>query len=185
MAYATPRITFSSGFSPATFKFTFQFAEMDPGQQGVQRNGSCWRSLFRNPIIVEGYPILARTNKEKGLEIPLNIMAGLGQASRATNFDGGLVIKGHSTMFCPTQRIKDSVLWHYLFNQDKSRMSYLFADTIHRGRALLHEVDMACLSHSRNFLGWCSSAEIHAGMLEGVRIVLRYFGANIQQDQRT
>ena len=73
------------------------------------------------------------------------------------------MIKGHSTMFCPTKRTKDSVLWHYVFNQDASRISYLDADTLCSGRALVNQVDMACLEHSRNFLGWSSSVEIHAG----------------------
>ena len=169
MAYSTPKIIFSSGISAVMFRITFQVTEIEPAYHGRQRNGSCWRSLFRNPIIVEGYPILARENEEKGLEIPLNIMSGLGQASRVTNFDGGLLIKGYSTMFCPTQRIKDSVLWHYMFNHDASRISYLSADTLCGRRTPIHEVDVGCLKHSRNFLGWSSSVEVHTGELGSSR----------------
>jgi hypothetical protein len=111
MDYSTPRIFFLSGISVILFKVTFQVAEIVP-TYGVQRNSSCRRSLFRNPIIVEGYPILSRNNEEKGLEIPLNIMAGLGQASRVTNFGGVLssngirpcfvLPSGPKTLFCGT-----------------------------------------------------------------------------------
>ncbi len=163
IGYSKPLATFSSGLV-ATFKFSFEVTELEPEAQ--QRNGSCWRSLFRNPVIVEGYPILARENGEKGLEIPLNVMAGLSQASWVTNFNGGLVIKGYSTMFCPTQRIKDSVLWHYLFNHDASRMPYFSADILCAGRAPIHQVDTVCLEQSRNFLGWASSVEVHIGKLK-------------------
>jgi hypothetical protein len=144
-----------------TFKVSFQVVDIKPFPHGEGPNGSCWRPLFRNPIVVRGYPILARFGGEKGLELPLNIMVGLGQATRVTNFDGGLVIKGFSTMFCPTQRMQNSVLWHLLVNQDGDRISYLSAEG---ARAPIHEVDAPCLERSRNFLGWASSVEIHAGM---------------------
>lgn len=165
MAYSTPLVALSATTETTTFTLDFQVTQLV--HHGPQRNGSCWRSLFRNPIMVEGYPISARVNGEKGLEIPLNMMAGLGQASRATTFDGGLVIKGHSAMFCPTQRIKNSVLWHYLFNHDGSRMSYLAPNSLLGGRASIHEVDTTCLEYSRNFLGWTSHAEIYAGEFKG------------------
>ncbi|KAE9374285.1 hypothetical protein N431DRAFT_556628 [Stipitochalara longipes BDJ] len=161
MAHSTPLLTFSPGNKDASFKLTFQVTILEP-EAGL-RNGSCWFSLFRNPIIVEGYPILARTNAEKGLEIPLNMMAGLSAASRATTFNGGVVIKGHSTMCCPTRRVKNSVLWHYIFNHDGSRLSYLSADVLCGRRALVPEVDAPLLEISRNFLGWTSSVEIQVG----------------------
>ncbi|KAG9230363.1 hypothetical protein BJ875DRAFT_158352 [Amylocarpus encephaloides] len=160
MAYSTPRLVLSTTVE-LTFALEFQVTEFIHRES--QQNGSCWRPLFRNSVIVDGYPILARANGEKGLEIALNMMAELGQASRATNFDGGLVIKGHSTMFCPTQRIKNSVLWHYLFNHDGSRMSYLSSENLAGGRASIHDVDTVCLEYSRNFLGWTSSTDIYTG----------------------
>ena len=107
---------------------------------------------------------MSRPNKEEGLEIPLNLMAGLGEASRVTKFGGGLVIKGILTLFCPTQRIGNSVLWHSLFNDDGSRISYLAADQSSCRRALIQDVDAACLERSRNFLGWAAFVEVHAGM---------------------
>lgn len=162
MAYSTPEIAIRTS-RQAKFTLSYHITKVDSHQGDAQANGSCWHPLFRNPIIVKGYPILARVNGEKGLEIPLNMMAGLGEASRVTNFDGGLLIKGFSTMFCPTQRMKNSLLWHFLYNDDGSRMPYLSADNISGGRLSIQDVDSPFLEHSRHFLGWASSVEIHAG----------------------
>ena len=71
-------------------------------------------------------------------------------------------------MFCPNQRIKNSVIWHYSFNQDGSRMPYPSAEPSGKARLLVHEVDTACLESSRNFLRWASSVELHMGESEVV-----------------
>ena len=62
----------------------------------------CWKALFRNPAIAEGFPAPIRLNDEKGSEIPLNMMAGLADAPKVTVFDGQLMIKGFSSIFVPT-----------------------------------------------------------------------------------
>jgi hypothetical protein len=170
MAYSTPKITTLTGAEP-TFKISFQVEAIQSEQQGAELNRTCWRHLFRNPVIVQGFPILTRSLEEKGLEIPLNMMARLGEASRATNFGDGIVIKEFSTMFCPTKRIKDSILWHYLFERDGSRISYLSADSRCPSRARIQSVDAACLQASRNFLGWASSVEIHTGEVLSVAAI--------------
>ncbi|TVY93688.1 hypothetical protein LAWI1_G001611 [Lachnellula willkommii] len=104
------------------------------------------------------------------------MMAGLGQATRVTNFDGGLVLKGCSSMFYPTQRIQNSVLWHLLVNEDGKRMSYLSAKGY---RASIHDVDAVCLERSRNFLGWASSVEIHAGGKDNRYEDIEWAGASL------
>ena len=164
LALSTPNITrVSSANGSPTFDITYQVTGAEPTEISQLINGMCWQDLFHSPVIVQGFPILARTQEEQGLEIPLNMMSGLGQASRATNFDGGIVIKGFSTMFCPTKRVKNSILWHYLYEKDGSRISYLAADERCPSRMRIDVVDTACLRSSRNFLGWASSVEIRAG----------------------
>lgn len=162
MAYSTPKVTSTSG-SVVTFKLSFRTNDIESIPRGAEPNGSCWRPLFHNPVIVQGYPIRARLGEERGLEIPLNMMAGLGQASRVVEFDGGLVMKGHSTLFCPTRRVQNSLLWHYVFNEPGERISYLSADTFAGGRLSMDECGTACLERSRHFLGWSSSVEVLAG----------------------
>jgi hypothetical protein len=106
------------------FRLDFLTHGLGPGEHGLKKNGSCWHSLFRNPVIARGFPILARNHEEKVLEIPLNMMAKLGEASRAMNFDGILAIRGFSTLFVPTERTGNSVLWHFLYEESQNRISY-------------------------------------------------------------
>jgi hypothetical protein len=157
-----PRISILSG-PDATFKLYFEVKEIEasPGESGV--NGTCWQPLFRNPVIVKGYPIVARNYHERGLELPLNMMAGLGEASRVTNWAGGLVVKGFSTLFCPTRLLNNSVQWHYLFEKDGGRISYLSADDRCPYRVKSNSLDAPYLPLCRNFLGWASSIEINTG----------------------
>jgi len=61
---------------------------------------------------------------------------------------------------------KNSVYGTYLFSHDgKEECSYLSADILCEGRAPNQEVDIGCLEHSRNFLGWASSVEGILGRL--------------------
>jgi hypothetical protein len=137
--------------------FSFQDLEDDSA------DGSCWRQLFKNPVIAKGFPILARSNDEKGLEIPLNMMAGLGGAEQVTIFNGQLLIKGFSTMFVPTKRIQNSIIWHFLFNRNNSRIHYLAAKELVSSQDPV-DVDYQCLSTARIFLGWASSVQLRTGM---------------------
>ncbi|KAL3448298.1 hypothetical protein BJX65DRAFT_317505 [Aspergillus insuetus] len=93
----------------------------------MSANGQCWYNLFRNPVVVEGYPILRRSKgaDNHGLEIPLNMMAGLVQASRMNRFDESLVIKGFSAMLVPTRQAGDLLIWHLVYNRNGGRVSYL------------------------------------------------------------
>jgi hypothetical protein len=163
-----PEIAVLAG-AEATFKLTFKVEEVEHNQQEPNPIGACWQPLFRNPVIVKGYPILARSWAERGLEIPLNIMAGLGEASRITNFAGGLVVKGFSTLFCPTRLVNNSIQWHYLFEKDGSRIPYVAADDRCPARLRSDDIGMTCLPQCRNFLGWASSVEIHTGKFLKVR----------------
>jgi hypothetical protein len=165
MAYSTANIkTLNSSPTP---HFCLDFLTEGPkvDEFGQFINGNCWQPLFKNPVIVKGYPILARDHGERGLEIPLNMMASLGDASRTTVFDRSLVIKGFCTLFVPTKRIKNSVLWHFLFNQDGSRISYSDARTRCPGLVSIETLDASCLGSARHFLGWASSVVMRAGKM--------------------
>ena len=47
---------------------------------------TCWRDMFRNPVIAQGYPVPLRAVGEEGLEISIPLLATLGQTFWATNF---------------------------------------------------------------------------------------------------
>ena len=148
--------------------------------QGVQENGrpakinltfdiyspaeddqSCWFSLFTNPVIAQGFPVARRNDNEMGLELPLNMMAALGGARHAVDFEGGLVLKGDSTLFIPIRRHEDSVQWHFIYTRGEERISYSEASLQFPNRVLLQNLNHEALRTTRAFLGWWKEAEVH------------------------
>ncbi|OGM48282.1 hypothetical protein ABOM_002156 [Aspergillus bombycis] len=122
--------------------------------------GQCWHDLFRNPIVVTGFPIPYRSGQGTGLEVPLNILAGLVHANRVDVFRGKLFIKGFSSLLIPTEHIRDQseILWHLCYNMRGGRISYLNGIAPHAGH-----ITLADLESSRHILGWCSDARCYAG----------------------
>ncbi|PYH64695.1 Pfs domain protein [Aspergillus vadensis CBS 113365] len=122
--------------------------------------GQCWHHLFRNPTVVMGFPVPYRSRQNTGLEIPLNILAGLAQATQVDAFSDKLFIKGFSSLLIPTEYIRDQdqMMWHLRYNVHGDRISYLDGIGAHVGHITL--VDM---ESSRHILGWCSDAKFYAG----------------------
>ncbi|EAW09016.1 Pfs domain protein [Aspergillus clavatus NRRL 1] len=123
-------------------------------------NGQCWHHLFRNPVIVEGYPILRRPDfaADAGLEIPLNMMAGLAQAYRISTFNGRTLLKGWSTMLVPTKQDNDMVLWHLIYHPNGDRISYQDCETFLPIDTCIPELEKV-----RHVLGWCSEMRFFGG----------------------
>ncbi|KAK3690427.1 hypothetical protein B0T22DRAFT_537089 [Podospora appendiculata] len=114
--------------------------------------------MFRNPVMVCGYPILA-TSRGLGLEMPLNIIAGLNGSDRVTEFDGKVFIKGYSTMVVATKVSPDAnvLTWHYLYNSKGERLSYL-------DHALenVDQINLDQLKSARHVVGWCDDSMYNA-----------------------
>ena len=91
------------------------------------------------------------------------MMAALGGARHATEFEGGLVLKGYSTLFVPTRRHEDSVQWHFIHDAGQDRISYHKASLQCPNRVLLKDLNHEALGTTRAFLGWWKEAEIHLG----------------------
>jgi hypothetical protein len=163
ISYSTPHLTYNTAVN--VFNLTFSQKTIQLDKTETKPNGTCWHALFRNPVIVTGYPVLSRPPGAKGLEVPLNMMTSLIEATYATDFDGGIVIKGMSSMFIPTKRIQNSVLWHFLYKEDGTTISFLSATQHDRCSSMPgpDNVDISCLAGSRNFIGWTSSSNLKAG----------------------
>ncbi|KAJ3545042.1 hypothetical protein NM208_g2710 [Fusarium decemcellulare] len=168
LVYCTPTISILPNSSPSSqsefqlhstgiaFKIGFT-TEKIPVPQST--TGQCWHAIFRNPVIVRGYPIPQRAERNIGLEIPLNIMARLAQAAEIHQFRDKVCMKGFSTMLVPIRRTRDILCWHLIYDKDGRRISYLDND-------LDQERDIArldILEHSRHVLGWCSKAKLFVG----------------------
>ncbi|EXL97681.1 hypothetical protein NOF04DRAFT_6872 [Fusarium oxysporum II5] len=160
LVYCTPsiRTTYQSQVMPQAVVFEIAFETEQLPESSDIANGHCWHGIFKNPIIVKGFPILSKLQKDTGLEIPLSLMAGLARAQRVDRFNDKVYIKGFSTMLVPTKQIKDAVYWHLIYQEDGCRISYL-ADNLQR------DVDLGSLDFAscRHILGWCSEAKFYAG----------------------
>lgn len=135
--------------------FIFDKGSTDPENH---IDGRCWHNLFRNPTVVQGFPILRRESICYGLEIPLNMMAGLVGTARAHVFNNITILKGFSSMLVPSRQFKGVIVWHLLFSVDGSRISYLEYEF-----SPLQETSFQHLQISRHIVGWCSQTKNHAG----------------------
>ncbi|KAI0384641.1 hypothetical protein F5Y04DRAFT_247451 [Hypomontagnella monticulosa] len=125
--------------------------------------GQCWANLFRDPVLVEGYPIPRRVDRDSGLEISLNLMAQLVNAKKVSQFSGCILIKGYSTILIPTKQHENFIFWHMVFNEDGDYISY--SDS--RVKELLKEypenLTTNDLEISRHILGWCANVTNFTG----------------------
>ncbi|RYP34301.1 hypothetical protein DL767_004295 [Monosporascus sp. MG133] len=129
----------------------------------ADEKNSCWLSLFSNAVIAYGFPIPERANG-MGLEMSVELMAAIVGARHAVTFDGGVVIKGFSSMFVPVMRTRDGIQWHYVANTDPEvQLSYDEGVKQCLNRSLLPDVDFASLATARCFIGWNSLVEIRVG----------------------
>lgn len=152
---ARPSLSIKALRPIAKFKIGFRDEiQQDPGRL----NGICWYNLFKNPMVVKGYPIPARAEIGTGAEIPLNIMAGLARIQRVDCFKGTTFLKGFSTLLVPTKRSGDMIFWHLFYNKDGHRISYLDSTITSLGYA--KNLD---LEQCRHVLGWCEDVGFYAG----------------------
>ena len=121
---------------------------------------SCWFSLFNNPVIAHGFPIPERKNSERGLELPIELMATLGGGRHAIEFEGGLVIKGHSMAFIPVQQFEDTIQWHMVSKSGGTRLRY---SDLRRPRASQEQVNFESIRTKRAILGWSQVAQTLLG----------------------
>ena len=139
----------------------------DHGLSADEIGSTCWHAMFSNPVVVSGFPILARNENEQGLELPIDMMITLAEAQFATHYDTTLILKGLCTMLVPTRRTKHSVSWHFLFNEDGKRIPYYsfrencpdWIDTENMNVSLLEARSL------RSFVGWTSQITRHLGTI--------------------
>jgi hypothetical protein len=120
--------------------------------------GQCWHSMFRNPVMVEGYPILAKHVEGLGVEMPLNMIARLADTERANEFDSKIFIKGFSAMLIATRITRDLMVWHYLYNRTGEKISYL-----DHSFQISDDISLLELDTSRHIVGWCWDSIYYAG----------------------
>lgn len=130
---------------------------LEKGEKSSLDNGQCWHSMFRNPLLVKGFPVLRRPKLDTGLEMPLNMMSALAYTQRIDEFNGNIFIKGFSTMLIPTDFIEGLITWHWQYRTDGGHISYFDACVPHIS------INASDIEQSRNIVGWCSQADLFAG----------------------
>lgn len=134
------------------------FEIQEPLSVTQRGSGHCWHNMFRNPVMVVGYPILAKHKAGLGLELPLNVLSDMAGSKYASEFDGKVVIKGFSVMLIATEVSRDLLLWHYYFNATGERISYF-----DHSLGDIAAIGLQRLQQSRHIVGWCYECESYAG----------------------
>jgi hypothetical protein len=145
---------------------TFGFRVTSPTLSMPQNErSSCWHAMFRNPTIVEGFPIPVRGTNEHGLRIPFDMLYTLAEAQFLTSYADTMVLKGFCTLLVPTCRTNHSITWHFLYNKDGRRIPYsAFRDRCENWLGT-DKVDMQILDtpNLHHYVGWSSNVTSHLG----------------------
>lgn len=149
-----------AGLDDAIPNCSLQFVTRDAEADLLQTTNVCWRKMFHNPVLAYGYPTRARHPGEQGLELSLQMMLLLGQTPWITSFEGTTMLKGFNSLFVPMACPDSSILWHFLLNQDETRMSY---DQGLEATSEEYSLDNAALQSCRHFVGWTPAADVLAG----------------------
>lgn len=110
--------------------------------------------------MVKGYPIAAKRERSLGLEIPLNMMAGLIGTNQIMIFDQKSFVKGFSAMVVAVRLTKDLLVWHYNYNENGERISYNDLG-MHAQKA--DNISPSEVPTLRHIVGWCTNCVFNAG----------------------
>lgn len=136
--------------------------------EDLATNGNCWRGMFRNPVIVRGYPIPRRPDAgvDTGLEIPLEIVVALTGCEKLTKFGDMAFLKGFAAMLAAVRIVGDIVFWHLCYNAKGEYISY------EDGRIPRLSGSQSCsaarltigaMKQSRHIVGWSDNIRNFAG----------------------
>ena len=135
----------------------------------LPENGSCWRGMFRNPVIVTGYPIPRRSEAEAGLEIPLDMVATLTNCRRLVKFNHTVFLKGFAAVLVAVRVVGDLVLWHLRYNPNGDYIACTDHGLAHQpplqGSAEALTIDT--MEKSRHIVGWTDKVMNFAGLSSG------------------
>jgi hypothetical protein len=157
----TPKVAYSNCeidiLDTSVYKMRFTTSDL------VNEEKLCWVGLFHNPLIARGFPVSARRKEELGLEAPIQIMAALCGARNAVEHEGGLVLKGFSTLLVPVKRKGKSVHWHLLTSKSGKRIKYNQISSLWPLRLLVSQFDHESILKTRAFLSWWNRSESFLG----------------------
>jgi len=125
--------------------------------------GGCWlHGFLNNPVIAKGFPIPLRPDEAPGLEIPLQAMALLVDAPQLTVFNNRALLKGFNAAVVPTVYADHFIRWHFIVNEDGSRLRYGDEQISESPHVAPSEVTVR-IQKARHILGWATKAAYNIG----------------------
>ncbi|GJP88347.1 hypothetical protein AnigIFM59636_003606 [Aspergillus niger] len=158
IAYCRPVLT-NKYTSMTNLRYELKFTFEDRQCEESLRSGRCWHTLFRNPVVVYGFPIRRRQLRNTGLDIPLNILGRLVPSRRIAHFGGKVCIKGHCTILVPTKVVDDAVVWHMICNEHGSYMDYTDSRIDAIPGLYPAGIDTNLVGF-RHIVGWCPEVQV-------------------------
>lgn len=149
--------------------FSLQLLKLKPI---IGLRNACWHPLFQTWALAAGFPILSR-NGESGVELSFSVMIQLAEVLGAISYNGGVVLKGHSSILFPTNTSPPQDLesltgqWHLIHVKDKHFVNFSMLDGV-ENRLHCQFEDIEYLSQKRTFLGCYKSVTIHLGTSDAV-----------------
>jgi hypothetical protein len=104
-------------------------------------------------VVATGFPIPELSYDDKGLQIPVEVMAALGDVSIAMDIGSGFFLKAETIAFMLVERRSDRVQWH-LVERGGEIIDYDYIE--HEGFKLLPRstLDGEAINSTTAFLGW-------------------------------
>jgi hypothetical protein len=143
---------------------TFSFAYDVTATVDTEDSGFCWASMFHNPVLVTGFPILRRSLPRLGLELSLGAMVFLMRTDETIECNGRIVIKGFDRLLVTTAISNGFVSWHLLINNSsEERISYFDSriEAVSTGKGQTGSLNI--LKSSRHVIGWCNKVTDFCG----------------------
>lgn len=145
-----------------SIQFVFELAP-DPLDTAATLPGFCWSNMFRNPILVTGYPIPQRQVPETGLDISLGFMALLVDSDTIFRVGERLILKGFCSLLVAVEATKDLIIWHLLFNPSGERISFCDARIAGLSGIATSDISLKDLESRRHIVGWCRDVKEYSG----------------------
>lgn len=158
VALTKARSTFQKSRSSSDYEFQ-QFTINIEHDRLQPTDTACWLPLFSGAVLSHSPLPNPDRGNETGLEIAIDLLAGLSGVQHAVVFHDGVVMKGLSQMFIPIRKTEDRIQWHAVSSSDPEiPLTYREGLSNCGPRALLEEVSLDDMRTCRHFVGWCSVA---------------------------
>jgi hypothetical protein len=98
-----------------SFEITYEIVPFDKNEIEM-----CWHRLIEGATVATGFPVPSRSIENRGLQVPLDIMAALVGSSVAVDTGSGYFIRGEACALYPVDRSKDRgcIQWHLVEDRE-------------------------------------------------------------------